>query len=169
MGVGGGGGGGDKKFVLEERLKRLESQLSEERSERSRAESALSDKDRELSMLTVDYQKVMFKVVYNKKVLDFEKLWEKEEILCKVEAQFLNGSVLTCLQLNKFEEELRCESDKVRRAMTTAEKVKEEKSDLSSELSGRDSEITLLKANEKRLVRDLAGTVQSQTYHGNLH
>ena len=40
----------------------MESQLSEERSERSRAESALSDKDRELSMLTVDYQKVMFKV-----------------------------------------------------------------------------------------------------------
>ena len=62
------------------------------------------------------------------------------------------------MQLNKSEEELRCESDKVRRAMTTAEKVKEEKSDLSSELSGRDSEITLLKANEKRLVRDLAGT-----------
>ena len=67
MGV--GGGGGDKKFVLEERLKRLESQLSEERSERSRAESALSDKDRELSMLTVDYQKVMFKVVYKKKAV----------------------------------------------------------------------------------------------------
>merc|ERR1719495_1255289 len=35
--------------------------------------------------------------------------------------------------------------------MTTAEKVKEEKSDLSSELSGRDSEITLLKANEEEL------------------
>ena len=74
MGVGGGGGGGDKKFVLEERLKRLESQLSEERSERSRAESALVDKDRELSMLTVDYQKVMFKVVYNKKLMDFKML-----------------------------------------------------------------------------------------------
>ena len=77
MGVGGGGGGGDKKFVLEERLKRLESQLSEERSERSRAESALSDKDRELSMLTVDYQKVMFKVVCNKKLMDFKHARQK--------------------------------------------------------------------------------------------
>ena len=76
MGV--GGGGGDKKFVLEERLKRLESQLSEERSERSRAESALSDKDRELSMLTVDYQKVMFKVVY-KKLKDFKMLLGKRD------------------------------------------------------------------------------------------
>ena len=68
------------------------------------------------------------------------------------------------MQLNKSEEELRCESDKVRRAMTTAEKVKEEKSDLSSELSGRDSEITLLKANEKRLVRDLAGTISNSLW-----
>ena len=68
-------------------------------------------------------------------------------------------------QLNKSEEELRCESDKVRRAMTTAEKVKEETSDLSSELSGRDSEITLLKANEKRLVRDLAGICNLQLHY----
>ena len=55
-------GSADKKFVLEERLKRLETQLSEEKSVRSRAEAALSDKDRELSMLTVDYHKAMFKV-----------------------------------------------------------------------------------------------------------
>ena len=61
----GGGNNGtnaDKRFVLEERLKRLESQLSEEKSVRSRSEAALSDKERELSMLTVDYHKVMFKV-----------------------------------------------------------------------------------------------------------
>ena len=168
MGVG-GGGGGDKKFVLEERLKRLESQLSEERSERSRAESALSDKDRELSMLTVDYQKVMFKVVCNKKLMDFKTLWGKKIILGELSLKLSFLKEMSRLQLNKSEEELRCESDKVRRAMTTAEKVKEEKSDLSSELSGRDSEITLLKANEKRLVRDLAGTVQSQTHHGYQH
>ena len=60
------------------------------------------------------------------------------------------------------------DQDKVKRKSGTktklAEKVKEEKSDLSSELSGRDSEITLLKANEKRLVRDLAGIISNSLW-----
>ena len=110
---------GDKKFVFEERLKRLESQLSEEKSARSKAESALSDKDRELSMLSVDYRKVLFK-------------------------------------LDKSENELRTENEKLRNSVSSMDRLREEKSDLQSHLSEKASEITMLKTNEKRLARDLA-------------
>jgi len=124
---------GDKRFVLEERLKRLESQLSEEKSARSRAESGLSDKDRELSMLTADYRKVMYK-------------------------------------LTKSEEELRSEGEKVRGAASALDRIREEKSDLQSDLSARASEVTLLKANEKRLARDLAEfRERAKSYEEELH
>ena len=63
---------------------------------------------------------------------------------------------MCCFQLNKSEEELRSEVERVRKAASVADKAREERSDLQSELSARDSEITLLRANEKRLSRDVA-------------
>merc|ERR1719490_329397 len=57
-------------------------------------------------------------------------------------------------RLDKLEADYRQESEKVRSYAAQLERVPEEKSLMQSEMSVRSSEITLLKTNEKRLVRD---------------
>jgi len=59
-------------------------------------------------------------------------------------------------RLDKLEADYRQESDKVRNLSAQLERVFEEKSLIQSDLSVKASEITLLKTNEKRLVRDCA-------------
>ena len=59
-------------------------------------------------------------------------------------------------RLDKLEADYRQESEKVRSYAAQLERVLEEKSLMQSEMSVRASEITLLKTNEKRLVRDSA-------------
>ena len=44
-----------------ERLKALEDMLAEEKQARSRAEASVQDKDREISMLSVDYRQLQFR------------------------------------------------------------------------------------------------------------
>lgn len=100
-------------------LKGLEDSVATEKTARDRAEAALQEKDRELSMLTVDYRQLKYK-------------------------------------LDKMEVDLRQESDKARSSAGMLERLREEKSLMQSDLSVQASEITLLKTNEKRLLRDLA-------------
>merc|ERR1712242_683921 len=57
-------------------------------------------------------------------------------------------------RLDKFEADYRQENDKVRSFSSQLERVLEEKSLMQSDLSVKSSEITLLKTNEKRLIRD---------------
>merc|ERR1719495_2407104 len=57
-------------------------------------------------------------------------------------------------RLDKLEAEYRQESEKVRSYASQLERVLEEKSLMQSDMSVRASEITLLKTNEKRLIRD---------------
>ena len=57
-------------------------------------------------------------------------------------------------RLDKLEADYRQESEKVRSYAAQLERVLEEKSLMQSEMSVRASEITLLKTNEKRLIRD---------------
>lgn len=102
-----------------ERIKSLEDMLSEEKQARSRAESALQDKDRELSMLSVDYRQLQFRQ-------------------------------------DKMEADLRQETDKSRSLYAQMERLREEKSLMQSDLSVQVSEITLLRTNEKRLMREAA-------------
>ena len=59
-------------------------------------------------------------------------------------------------KLDKFDADLRQESDKARGALASVERLKEEKSLMQSDLSVQASEITLLKTNEKRILRDLS-------------
>ena len=59
-------------------------------------------------------------------------------------------------RLDKLEADYRQESEKVRSYASQLERVLEEKSLMQSEMSVRASEITLLKTNEKRLIRDSA-------------
>jgi Rho-associated protein kinase 2 len=59
-------------------------------------------------------------------------------------------------RLDKLEADYRQESEKVRGYAAQLDRVMEEKSLITSEMSMRASEITLLKTNEKRLVRDSA-------------
>merc|ERR1712141_27854 len=56
----------------------------------------------------------------------------------------------------KSDADHRQESEKARAALALVERVKEEKSIMQSEYSVQGSEITLLKTNEKRLLRDLS-------------
>jgi len=57
-------------------------------------------------------------------------------------------------RLDKLEADYRQESEKVRNLSAQLERVFEEKSLIQSDLSVKTSEITLLKTNEKRLIRD---------------
>lgn len=57
-------------------------------------------------------------------------------------------------RVDKLEADYRQESEKVRSYAAQLERVLEEKSLMQSEMSVRASEITLLKTNEKRLIRD---------------
>merc|ERR1719348_725633 len=57
-------------------------------------------------------------------------------------------------RLDKLEADYRQESEKVRSYAAQLERMLEEKSLMQSEMSVRASEITLLKTNEKRLIRD---------------
>ena len=59
-------------------------------------------------------------------------------------------------KLDKMVADLRQESDKSTGAIAAMERLKEEKSIMQSDLSVQASEITLLKTNEKRLLRDLS-------------
>ena len=59
-------------------------------------------------------------------------------------------------RLDKMEADYRQESEKTRSFSSQLDRVMEEKSLMASDLSVKSSEITLLKTNEKRLVRDSA-------------
>jgi Rho-associated protein kinase 2 len=100
-----------------ERLKALEDMLAEEKQSRSRAESSVQDKDREISMLSVDYRQLQYRA-------------------------------------DKLEADLRQETEKGRNLYSQLERLREEKSLMQSDLSVQVSEITLLRTNEKRLMRE---------------
>lgn len=102
-----------------ERLKALEDLLSEEKVARSRAEASVQDKDREISMLSVDYRQLQFRT-------------------------------------DKLEADLRQETDKCRSLNAQLERLREEKSLMQSDLSVHVSEITLMRTNEKRMMREAA-------------
>lgn len=108
----------NKKEANMEHVKGLESKLSDEKQARQRAEAMYQEKERELSMLTVDYRQLQYK-------------------------------------MDKLEGEARQESEKARSVISQLDRLREEKSLMQSDLSVQDSEITLLKSNEKRLQRDL--------------
>ncbi len=93
--------------------------MASESKARQRAESLRQEKDRELSMLTVDYKQMQYRV-------------------------------------EKLEADNRQESEKARGAIAQLERLREEKSLMQSDHSVKDSEITLLKTNEKRMLRDLS-------------
>ena len=59
-------------------------------------------------------------------------------------------------KLDRMDAELRQEGDKCRGALASVERLKEEKSLLQSEMSVQASEVTLMKTNEKRVLRDLS-------------
>ena len=59
-------------------------------------------------------------------------------------------------KLDRMDTELRQEGDKCRGALASVERLKEEKSLLQSEMSVQASEVTLMKTNEKRVLRDLS-------------
>ena len=100
-----------------ERLKALEDMLAEEKLTRSRAESSVQDKEREISMLSVDYRQLQYRA-------------------------------------DKLEADLRQETEKGRSLYSQLERLREEKSLMQSDLSVQVSEITLLRTNEKRLMRE---------------
>jgi len=91
--------------------------LTEEKSARSRAEASVQDKDREISMLSVDYRQLQYRA-------------------------------------DKLEADLRQEAEKGRNLYSQLERLREEKSLMQSDLSVQVSEITLLRTNEKRLMRE---------------
>ena len=102
-----------------EQVKDLNAKLAEEKSLRLRAEATIQDKEREMSMMSIDYKQLQYK-------------------------------------LEKSDADHRQESEKARAALALVERLKEEKSIMQSEYSVQGSEITLLKTNEKRLLRDLS-------------
>ena len=59
-------------------------------------------------------------------------------------------------KLDKSDADLRQEGEKARSAVSQLDRLREEKSLMQSDLSVQASEITLLKANEKRMQRDVA-------------
>ncbi len=59
-------------------------------------------------------------------------------------------------KLDKLEADMRQEVDKCRSLSAQLERIREEKSLMQSDFSVQASEVTLLKANEKRLLRDLS-------------
>ena len=97
----------------------METKLAEEKALRLRAEASVQDKDREISMMSVDVRQLQYKY-------------------------------------EKTDSELRQENEKNRSLVGINERIKEEKSLMQSDLSVQASENTLMKTNEKRLLRDLA-------------
>ena len=93
--------------------------MAEEKALRQRFEASVQDKDREISMMSVDLRQLQYKI-------------------------------------EKTDSELRQENEKNRGLVGVSERLKEEKSLMQSELSVQASENTLMKTNEKRLLRDLA-------------
>ncbi len=59
-------------------------------------------------------------------------------------------------RLDVAEADARTEAEKARSAHAQLDRLREERSTVQSELSVQESEVTLLRANEKRLLRDLA-------------
>merc|ERR1719412_1653139 len=102
-----------------EHFRSLEAKLDQEKLGRQRADTLSQEKQRELSMLTVDNRQLQYR-------------------------------------LDKIEADYRQESEKTRSFSSQLERVLEEKSLMQSDLSVKSSEITLLKTNEKRLLRDSA-------------
>ena len=102
-----------------EHYRSLEAKLDQEKLGRQRSDTLYQEKQREVSMLTVDNRQLQYR-------------------------------------LDKSEADQRAESEKCRSFSSQLERVNEEKSLMQSDLSVKSSEITLLKTNEKRLVRDSA-------------
>ena len=102
-----------------EHFRSLEAKLDQEKLGRQRADTLCQEKQRELSMITVDNRQLQYR-------------------------------------LDKLEADYRQESEKTRSIGSQLERVLEEKSLMQSDLSVKSSEITLLKTNEKRLIRDSA-------------
>ena len=102
-----------------ENLNKLEAQLNEQRLARESAERDRDGKERELSMLRIDFQQQGYK-------------------------------------LEQLAAESAAEIEKSRNAIIAGERLREEKSLMQSDYSVQASEITLLKTNEKRLMRDIA-------------
>ena len=103
----------------ESQIKQLEVQLNEHRMARESAERDKDGKERELSMLRIDFQQQGYK-------------------------------------LEQLAAESAAELEKSRNAIIALERLREEKSLMQSDYSVQGSEITLLKTNEKRLMRDIA-------------
>ena len=102
-----------------EHFRSLEAKLDQEKLGRQRSDTLCQEKQRELSMLTVDNRQLQYR-------------------------------------LDKLEADYRQESEKTRSFGSQLERVLEEKSLMQSDMSVKSSEITLLKTNEKRLIRDAA-------------
>jgi hypothetical protein len=102
-----------------EKIKAMEDVVAQEKQARSRAEASAQDKEREISMLSVDYRQLQYRA-------------------------------------DKLEADLRQETDKGRNLLAQLERLREEKSLMQSDLSVQVSEITLLRTNEKRLMREAA-------------
>ena len=102
-----------------ENINKLEAQLNEQRLARESAERDRDGKERELSMLRIDFQQQGYK-------------------------------------LEQLAAESAAEIEKSRNAIIAGERLREEKSLMQSDYSVQASEITLLKTNEKRLMRDIA-------------
>ena len=102
-----------------EHFRSLEAKLDQEKLGRQRSDTLSQEKQREVSMLTVDNRQLQYR-------------------------------------LDKIEADYRQESEKTRSFSSQLERVIEEKSLMQSDLSVKSSEITLLKTNEKRLLRDSA-------------
>ena len=110
---------GSTNNVIEGQIKQLESQLTDQRSARETAERDRDVKERELSMLRLDFQQQAYK-------------------------------------LEQLAADSAAEVEKSRNAIIAGERLREEKSLMQSDYSVQASEITLLKTNEKRLMRDIA-------------
>lgn len=110
---------GTANNVVDGQTKQLEIQLTELRLARETAERDRDGKERELSMLKLDFQQQAYK-------------------------------------LEQMAAESAAEIEKSRNAIIAGERLREEKSLMQSDYSVQASEITLLKTNEKRLIRDIA-------------
>ena len=97
----------------------LENKLNAASESRQRVETQLQEKERELSLLSVDYRQMQYK-------------------------------------LDQLAGDHRQESERAQNVIAQLERIKEEKSLMQSDLSVQSSEMTLLRATEKRLLRDIA-------------
>lgn len=110
---------GTSNNATEGQIKQLETQITEQRLARETAERDRDGKERELSMLRLDFQQQAYK-------------------------------------LEHLAAESAAEIEKSRNAIIAGERLREEKSLMQSDYSVQASEVTLLKTNEKRLMRDIS-------------